>query len=467
MILYIIKKELREIYRDGRFKISIGIVLALLVTAILVTTNQYKTTINQYNKAKNNERSVWESQGEKNPHSAAHYGNYVFKPKSPLSLIDQGVDKYTGVSIFLEAHSRNEALFSDATDQTTLSRFGELTPNFILLYILPLIIILIGYNTFTKEIEGNTFYILKSQGITGWKLLLGKWIATLIPAMVITTLLFVFGGIIFSNIKDYGVLNWKAFGMLYLIYLIYYLVFTNIVLLISSLVKKSGVALVTSLFFWISACFITPKLASNIADTKYPYPTHQEFSEKVYQEYKKGLDGHSPWSKQAKKLEKEILEKYNVDSVHKLPFNFSAYRMQKGEEQQAEIYAKHYGLLKQIAIKQNNVYKTLAMISPFLPTRFLSMSVAKTDYQYHWNFSEAAEKYRVETQRFLNGTTEKNSKYRERYIAPANTWAKLPKFKYEAPSFSETFKENSSLLLILSLWFAITATVLIFTNKTY
>ncbi len=467
MIFYIIKKELKEIFRDGRFRISAGIVLLLAIIAFFITFKQYKNTTLQYDEAKKSERRVWESQGEKNPHSAAHYGNYVFKPKSPLSLIDQGVDKYTGISVFLEAHSRNEAGYSDAADQTALSRFGELTPDFILLYIIPLILILIGYNTFSKEIEGNTSFILKSQGVTGWKLVIGKWLAVLIPSVTITTILFVTAGIVLSNMDNYGLFEWKEICFLYLVYLLYYLIFTNIVLFISSLVKKSGISLVINLVFWVLACFVAPKVASDLADTRYPYPTHQEFNEQIAEENKKGLDGHDPWSDKAQQLKAEMLKKHKVDSLHKLPFNFNAYLMQKSEEHQAEVFAKHYSILKQQAKKQDDVYKSLASISPFLPTRFLSMAIANTDYQSHWDFSEAAEEYRVDVQRFLNGTTEKNSKYGERYVAPADTWKKLKEFEYVSPTFKEVFKQNTSIFLILVLWFVISSIVLFFTNKTY
>ena len=467
MILQIIKKETREILRDGRFKISIVIVLFLLAIALFITSKQYESINAQYQSAKKNERVAWESQGEKNPHSAAHYGNYAFKPKFPLSLLDQGVDKYTGVSIFLEAHNRNEAQYSEATDQTALSRFGELTPDFILFFIIPLIIILVGYNTFTKEIEGRTLYILKSQGINGWKLVIGKWVAALIPTLSITTLLFILAGIILSNIKDYGVFSWSSLIVLYAVYLLYYFIFTNVILLISSMSKKSGIALVSSLTFWVLACFIAPKIASNIADSKYPYPTHQEFSENITKEKQQGLDGHNPWSKESKLLEQKVLKEYKVDNVRDLPFNFSAYRMQKSEEYQAKIYAKHYEELKDQFKKQSGVYKTLTVISPFLPARFLSMSIANTDYQAHWNFSNAAENYRVETQKFLNGKTEKNSKMGERYVASADTWKELPKFKYIPSSLSEKLSENKFNFVILLLWFSLTGGTLLLINKNY
>lgn len=467
MIRYIIKKELKEIFRDGRFKISAAIVFLLAVVAFFVTYKQYKNTAAQYNEAKVNERKVWESQGAKNPHSAAHYGNYVFKPKSPLSLIDEGVDKYTGISVFLEAHNRNEAAFSDAADQTALSRFGALTPDFILLYIIPLIIILIGYNIFSKEIEGSTFFILKSQGVVGWKLFVGKWLAALIPTLVMATVLFVVATVALTSLNDFGLFEWKEIFALYFVYLLYYLIFTNLVLFISSKVKKSGIALVINLVFWVLACFVAPKVASNLADAKYPYPSHQEFNEQIANESKQGLDGHNPWNEESQKLRVQILKEYKVDSVHKLPFNFNAYLMQKGEEYQAQVYAKHYALLKEKAKKQGGVYKSLSAISPFLPTRFLSMAIANTDYESHWAFTEAAEEYRVGVQRFLNGTTEKNAKYNERYVAPADTWSKLEEFNYESPTFSEVYKQNTSVFFVLVIWFVLTAALLFFTNKKY
>ena len=145
-------KEIKELFRDGRVRIAMIIVVLLMGFSIWISARQYQNINEQYEVAKTAERAIWDSQGEKNPHSAAHYGTYAFKPKYPLSLVDQGVDKYAGTSIFLEAHKRNEAQFSAAADQTGLARFGDLTPDFMLLFMIPLLIILLGYNSFTKEI---------------------------------------------------------------------------------------------------------------------------------------------------------------------------------------------------------------------------------------------------------------------------------------------------------------------------
>ena len=467
MILHTFLKETKELLRDGRIRVAFLIVILLLGVAVWISTKQYNHVNEQYEVAKTAERAIWDNQGEKNPHSAAHYGTYAFKPKYPLSLVDQGVDKYAGTSIFLEAHKRNEAQFSAAADQTGLARFGDLTPDFILLFIIPLLIILLGYNSFTKEREMGTLTLLKSQGISNWKWIFGKWMALFAPVLIITTLLFLTAGILLDSLENFGVFSWSTLLTMYLVYVVYYIVFTNIVLLISLRAKKSGISLVVSLCVWIIACLAAPKAASSIAETKHPYPSRQEFASNVLKDKKEGLDGHNPWSKQAKQLEEEVLNQYGVDSLHQLPFNFDAYRMQKGEEHEAEIYFKHYNHLKQQYTNQAKLYRGLAVLSPYLPTRFLSMSLAHTDYATHWDFADAAEEYRIATQLFLNDNFAENSKYGEwSYQADPELWKELPKFEYDPPKLGSIISYNTSNFGILSIWLLASFGLLFFKTKT-
>ncbi len=467
MITKTFLKETKELLREGRVRITVIIVLMLLGVAVWISARQYQNVNAQYAMAKTAERAIWDNQGEKNPHSAAHYGTYAFKPKYPLSLVDQGVDKYAGTSIFLEAHKRNEAQFSAAADQTGLARFGDLTPDFILLFIIPLLIILLGYNSFTKEREMGTLTLLKSQGISSWKWLMGKWIALFFPIFIITALMFLVAGIVLNNLNDFGVFRWDSLLMMFVVYLGYYIIFINIVLLISSVTKKSGISLVVSLSIWILACLAAPKAASNIAESKHPYPTRQEFAANVLKDKKQGLDGHNPWSKEAKLLETQVLQEYGVDSLHQLPFNFDGYRMQKGEEHEAEVYFKHYNYLKEQFTQQSKVYRGLAAISPYLPTRFLSMALAHTDYATHWDFADAAEAYRINAQKFLNDNFAENSSYGEwSYRADAETWKELPAFDYDPPKLESILDQNASNMGILGVWLVASFGILLFTTKT-
>ncbi|MBR9855496.1 MAG: DUF3526 domain-containing protein [Algicola sp.] len=446
-------KELKELFRDGRIRISSIIVLILLGMAVWISGNQYQKAKANFESFTVSERTVWEDQGEKNPHSAAHYGTYAFKPEYPLGLLDKGIDKYTGTSIFIEAHKRNEAQYSPIADQTGLARFGELTPDFILLFIMPLLIILMGYNSYTKEREQGTFLLLKSQGAIRQKLLLGKWLALFLPIAGISLLLFLIAGMVLSNIKDLENFSWVSLGVLLLVYWGYYMVFINITLFVSRLSQKSAISLVSMLGVWIISCLLIPKVASNIADAKYPYPTRQQFVTAIQKDKEEGLDGHNPWSEAAKQLEKETLAKYKVDSLHQLPFNYDGYRMQKGEEHESEVYKKHYQSLRQQFSNQAATYRSLSILSPFLPTRFLSMGIAHTDYYSHWDFENKVEDYRLVKVRFLNEYFAENSSYGDwGFLADAQLWKKLPEFEYQYMPFKNVMAQQWSSMVVLGGW---------------
>ena len=81
------------------------------------------------------------------------------------------------------------------------------------------------------------------------------------------------------------------------------------------------------------------------------------------------------------------------------------------------------------------------------------MAISNTDYATHWNFSDAAENYRIKTQKFLNDNTAQNTKYGERgYTAEADFWKKLPAFDYSPPELNNILIQNRSNLFILGFW---------------
>lgn len=125
---------------------------------------------------------IWESQGEKSPHSAAHYGVYAFKPTGWLAFFGPGTEAYTGVTVWLEAHKQNQFLYRPASDGNTLQRFGELTAAAVLQLLLPLLIILLGFSTFAGERESGTLRQVLSLGVDRHDLALGL---LLVPAVLL------------------------------------------------------------------------------------------------------------------------------------------------------------------------------------------------------------------------------------------------------------------------------------------
>ena len=120
---------------------------------------------------------TFRDQPARHPHRMVHYGHYVFRAPPPLSIIDPGVDAFTGTSIFLEGHRQNSAMFADRQSSAGLAAFGGLTPAFLLQTLAPLLLILMGYNVITREREARTLEQLISQGVTPAHSLWGKGIA--------------------------------------------------------------------------------------------------------------------------------------------------------------------------------------------------------------------------------------------------------------------------------------------------
>ena len=170
----IARKEARELLRDGRFRWGAALVCCLLAVALLSGWQHYSAVSASHTAAAEESWDRWLAQGEKNPHSAAHYGVYAFKPMTPLSLVDQGVNAYTGVFTWLEAHNQNPFEYQPAKDGPALGRFGQLTAAGVLQLLLPLLIILLGFGAVAGEREAGTLRLLLSAGVKRETLAVGK-----------------------------------------------------------------------------------------------------------------------------------------------------------------------------------------------------------------------------------------------------------------------------------------------------
>src|SRR3546814_3941600 len=88
----------------------------LLMTSFLTVYQRYQSlhSIQEASQARDNEQ--WLSQDKKNPHTAAHFGNYAYKPQGTLAFFDNGIGNYAGSVVWLEAHKTNFAQNRPAQD---------------------------------------------------------------------------------------------------------------------------------------------------------------------------------------------------------------------------------------------------------------------------------------------------------------------------------------------------------------
>ena len=131
-----------------------------------------------------------------NPHSAAHFGTYAFKPNSFLNSLDEGINSVTGVVLRLEGHKQNEVAFSEASQSLVISKFGKLKPSLIFQFIIPLFLIFLSFNTYTSEVTSGRLKLLIIQGNSLHQIVFAK-IFSLLSLATILLFLTIFVQILF------------------------------------------------------------------------------------------------------------------------------------------------------------------------------------------------------------------------------------------------------------------------------
>jgi ABC-2 type transport system permease protein len=223
--------------------------------------SRYRDVQQQHLEAQQATRAQWLNQPAKNPHSAAHYGMYAFKPKSRLSIIDTGIDPYVGVSAWLEAHKQNEFAYRPAQDGTSAQRFGELTAAEGMLVLVPLFIVLVTFAAFSGEREQGTLRQLLSLGVRRRDLLAGKAAGTAAALAVVIVPVTIAGVMALSLTSDFGspLRDASRAALLGVTYLTYFAIVVAIALGVSARVRSSRLALVTLLSLWFVNTLMAPE----------------------------------------------------------------------------------------------------------------------------------------------------------------------------------------------------------------
>ncbi|HAI76369.1 MAG TPA: hypothetical protein DCM08_08980 [Microscillaceae bacterium] len=453
LILQIARKSLKEGFRNKIFWTIAGILYVLLIFSSVVSLFHYQKKAREFDDAQRLARTQWEQQTAKNPHSAAHYGTFAFKPISALSVVENGLDKYLGVSIFLEAHKQNLSQYKQIAEQNDMARFVELTPAFVLVYLMPLLLIIVGYQVYVGEKEQKTLSLVFSQGVSPWQLVAGKalYLWTVLLLLILPAALL---GLLFLlqmpfRADDFYRYAWFLIGLL-----LYLGSFIHLIVVVSRWSPSSNVALLSLLGFWMMATLFVPKLAVNFSKAIYPASSVLEYQAKLKQDLEKGIDGHDPFSAKAKLFQDSVLKANRVDSVHKLPFNYAGLVMQAGEEHETVVYAKSLQNLHNTYLSQLKVHYYLAMLSPTILMKTTAMQLAHTDLQTHYDFAQQAEKFRIALVRQLNYDIKDNARYNDWEYKPQDKdfFKKTVAFEYHPRTLQKTLPEMSATLTGLCGW---------------
>ena len=371
---------------------------------------------------------------------------YAFKPTSPLSFVDPGVDAYVGVAAFLEAHRENDFNYRPARDATAIARFGQWTAAAVLQVIMPLLIILLGFSSFTGERENGTLRQVLSVGVSPRDLLLGKsagmgavLLLVGLPAVVIGALAMAFAARGSESVVDRAL--W-----LVLVYTVYGVLFAATAVAVSAHARSSRTALLSLLGFWAMNALVAPRALSDLSRSMQKVPSSFAFNRAMENELA---------AEAAKESAAQASDRARPSGS--APLSAAAMRgrtLIEGERRGNAVFDLYYGRLHDAFARQTHIQSLGAIVVPLTSVRLLSMSLSGTDYEQHWEFAQAAERYRRDLVgamniALVNGPTNASG-------APVDgdstLWRSVAPFSFTLPTARPIVARERTGFAILAVW---------------
>ncbi|PPD44068.1 MAG: ABC transporter permease [Methylocystis sp.] len=467
VIRAIAAKEWLEMRRDRRLVALFAFAALLMLAALAFGASENARISRERAAAAEADRALWTGQSDKNPHAAAHFGQYAFKPTSPLSLADPGVDPYVGSAVWLEAHKQNETQFRAARDGGVAGRLGSLSLAFILQTIAPLIVLLTGFASFSGERETGTLRQLLSLGARPDDLLAGKALALFSASVALLAPAFLGACVAVALLTDPSKLSladqFVRLGALTAGYAVYLAGFVFLALGVSALAKNSRAALVTLLAFWLANSFLAPRLATDIARSLAPTPTAQEFRAAIAKD-KARTFGHDETHPAYIAFRDEVLKTYGVSRVQDLPVSFRGLTLRKDDENGYAIFDRHFGALQAAFDRQDALRAATGFLFPLLALQPFSMAFAGSDSRAQFDFASAAEAHRRDIQNQVSDNII-HFQHDDSYAAGSELWKRIASFSYSAPAAAFPFAHSAQTIVALIGWLAVTCAFAFFAAR--
>ncbi|SFM58493.1 ABC-2 type transport system permease protein [Chitinophaga sp. YR627] len=409
-------------------------------------------------------RQQWEQLKTGDPHGAAHFGTYIFKPVMLLSNFDSGLETVTGTSMRVEAHLQHTMATPALRPADTYTRFGSLTIASVLQLFFPLFIIFSCYNSYTQEKTTGTLRLLLIQGATQGILLKSKtkYYLLVMNGMLLGSLLIYLPALLFAGTATIDKTTYLSILFLVIAYSIYCSIFVMIAVAISAIAKNARQSLLLLTGCWLVWNILLPRLGAGIAGELHPLPSQYQQQEKIEKAIKMGIDGHSSREERQQQLTDAVLKRYHVNSTDQLPVNLNAILLQSSEDYAQMVYDIYTAKTDSIIQLQNRYSNYLALADPYLAIRNLSMALCATDYFHQQQLDKAARQYRNDFIRRLNNELAyRGSKTNDSHWK-VNTafYSSIPAFHYKPPAVSQVLKSQWMMISSLVLWLTISICLL-------
>lgn len=447
----IVRKDLLLLRRDKLLISLLAAIVMLIVISLLAGVQRERVFDKEKAAALEVDRSVWMGQGARNPHSAAHFSRYAFRPASPLAMLDPGTTDFAGLAIWMEAHFQDPAVFRRAEDGGELSRYAQLSPAFLLLAVAPLAVFMMLFGSVSGEREAGTLRQLLATGVSAGQFFRGKLVAGLRATLTAYVGVFIPIAAI-SAIASPAEFDSDAFlrlASLFFVYAIYLIVFVAIALGVSALTRTRQAAFLALTVVWTLMVTVLPGAAGDIATSVHPQPDPRDAAERLSaasNTYYGDMD-------RREQIEKDVLDRFGVSTVDDLPIDYGAYVLQTSEELSEPEFDAFYADLESRYSNQERLLRTFGLLTPTIAATSLSKGIAGTDRVHQREFAVAAEGHRREMIKLLNEDYMYNAgEAGYGYSADADLWARFEDLDYALPRLSKVGHAYWLDSILLLLW---------------
>jgi ABC-type transport system involved in multi-copper enzyme maturation permease subunit len=299
MIRQIVYKEVLENLLSLRFALSVLLTVSLFVVCGYVFVKGYGEQSKDYwNKTNENLSALREESSQL--YKVAFYKQGLYRKPQPLGLCAEGFEQslpnFFKVNAFTAdlPETKGQANFA-------LPHFSHVDWILIISLILSFAALVFTYDTICGEKEDGTLRLTMANTIPRHKVLLGKYVGTMITLVIPLIIGMLVSLIIVISSKDItiGGGQWLKIMILAVASLLYLSVFVLLGMFISSRSSRSANAMAVLLLLWVVAVVLLPSFSRIIFDVIYKEPTEQEMQSRISEASKEIWDNNERYGKHA------------------------------------------------------------------------------------------------------------------------------------------------------------------------
>ncbi|PSJ36319.1 ABC transporter permease subunit [Allosphingosinicella deserti] len=457
MIGSLVRLELTMLRRDRRawWSLIALAVLVLLSFAAIAGDNARSDADKRAVAAAERER--WVGQGEKDPHSAAHYSIFAFKPSPALAGLDPGSEPFVGQSVWLEAHHQNDMLYRPQQNASLLQRIGFASPAALITGFGPLIVFLLAFTLVAQDRERGTMrlalgaavhprLIVGSKALAVWSAAAGLLV---LPVAVISLLSLGIGGRLGGDVL-LRTLCWALAMAGYLALL------AAVGIAVSLRAGNARLALAGLFGLWILFALALPRVASGVVDAVRPLPSSQAIRQQMAEQ------APAFWSdEQNARNRAALLKRSGVRRIEDIP-NLRMAELDLMERHSHAVFDRVLGGFYGKVASQDELFAALGFLSPTIAAQASSSSVSGSDFSHHRHFIDTAERYRRNLVNAMNADGMAHRAHgTERHTNDARLWSRIPEFAYSAPPLGALSSTALPAFAALLFWLGIAGFLLV------